>query len=577
MSFPPKKAILLSNKEIIKQLKLTGSLLELHNANPFKVRAYTGIVFHLEKLDETLAEKDMDGLLALDIKKGMAEKILEINKKGIFDELEKLQADTPKGVVEMLNIKGIGAKKIRTIWKELDITTLDALYQACEEGKIANLKGFGEKTQKLIIEQIDYLNENKGKLHFAKAEPIAKAWLKKLEENKLTENAALSGDVRRYMEVIDRIQLVIATKDKSAYRKFLNETEGLSYDERNSGPFSWRGTDEENGLPIEIQLTSPEKFAATLLVNSAAPEHLAVSVGENGHSLRTLVNTEDFTDEPAIYTAANMQYVPAEMREGAFEIALAKESKLPKTVEMEDLKGILHNHSTYSDGQHTLEEMAKHCKELGYEYLGITDHSKSAFYASGLDESRIKEQQEEIEVLNKKLAPFKIFKGIESDILNDGKLDYADEVLASFDFIVASVHSNLKMDEEKATNRLLTAIANPYTTMLGHPTGRLLLRREGYPIDHKAVIDACAEHNVIIEINANPWRLDLDWRWVRYATDKGVLISINPDAHEKDGYHDMRYGLLVGKKAGLTKEMTFNALSSEEVEKYFKERKEKIK
>lgn len=567
----------MSNKEIIKQLKLTGSLLELHNANPFKVRAYTGIVFHLEKLDESLAEKDMDGLLALEIKKGMAEKILEMVEKGTFEELEKLQAETPAGVVEMLNIKGIGAKKIRTIWQELDITSLDALYEACEAGKIAKLKGFGEKTQKLIIEQIDYLNANKGKLHFAEAEPIADAWLEKLNNGDLVTDIAICGDVRRYMEIIDQLAFVVATNNPVAYRKFLSSIETLKYDEKAAGPFTWRGTDIETGLPIEINLTKPAHFAGTLLVNSAAPEHLAISVGDKGQSLRTLVNTQEFRDENAIYAAANMQVVPPEMREGAFEVALAIENNLPKTVAMEDLKGILHNHSTYSDGQHTLEDMATHCKELGYDYLGITDHSKSAFYANGLDESRIIQQHKEIDALNEKLAPFKIFKGIESDILNDGKLDYDDDVLASFDFIVSSIHSNLKMDEEKATNRLLTAIANPYTTMLGHPTGRLLLRREGYPIDHKAVIDACAEHGVIIEINANPWRLDLDWRWVRYATDKGVLISINPDAHAKEGYQDMRYGLLVGKKAGLTAEMTFNAFSAEEVEKHFKERKGKAK
>ena len=566
----------MSNKEIIKLFKLTASLLELHGANPFKVRAYTGIVFNLEKLDESLEGKNEDDLLALDIKKGMAEKILEMMDKGSFEELDKLTADTPEGVIKMLNIKGIGAKKIKTIWQELDITTMEALYEACKEGKIAQLKGFGEKTQKLIIEQIDYQEENKGKLHFADAEPIAIAIKEKLESSALVEKVEFAGDVRRYMEIVDKFQFVVASKDFAGLRKWLASEDTFTYQEKISGPYTWKGIENESGLQIEIALTSPDKFASTLFLNSAAPEHLAVPVGSGEHTLRTLANTKVFSDEIEIYQDAEMQLVAPEMREGAFEVALAKSGTLPKTVEMENLKGILHNHSTYSDGKHTLEEMANYCKELGYEYLGITDHSKSAFYANGLDESRITQQHEEIDKLNEKLAPFKIFKGIESDILNDGKLDYADDVLASFDFIVASVHSNLKMTEEKATERLLTAIANPYTTMLGHPTGRLLLKREGYPIDHKAVIDACAEHNVIIEINANPWRLDLDWRWVRYALDKDVKISINPDAHEKDGYHDMRYGLLVGKKAGLTTEMTFNALSANEVEEYFNKRKSAI-
>jgi DNA polymerase (family 10) len=223
-----------------------------------------------------------------------------------------------------------------------------------------------------------------------------------------------------------------------------------------------------------------------------------------------------------------------------------------------------------------LEEMALYCKELGFEYLGISDHSKTAFYAGGLQENKVLEQQKEIDQLNIKLAPFRIFKGIESDILNDGALDYDDKILASFDFIVASIHSNLKMTEEKATSRLITAIENPYTTMLGHATGRLLLKREAYPIDHKKVIDACAENNVIIEINANPRRLDMDWRWVRYAIEKGVMISINPDAHEKAGYLDMHYGVYIGRKAGLSKELTFNALNLTEIEKHFFAKKKGI-
>jgi DNA polymerase (family 10) len=221
--------------------------------------------------------------------------------------------------------------------------------------------------------------------------------------------------------------------------------------------------------------------------------------------------------------------------------------------------------------------MAEYCKELGYEYLGISDHSRTASYAGGLEIEKVQQQHKEIDDLNQELAPFRIFKGIESDILLDGSLDYPVEVLKSFDFIVSSIHSSLGMDRKKATARLLKAIENPYTTILGHPTGRLLLRREGYPIDHKAIIDACAKFGVIIEINANPWRLDLDWRWVQYAMEKGVKLSINPDAHEMEGYADMRYGVLVGRKGGLSKDMTFNALSLAEMEDYLKNRKNKIK
>jgi DNA polymerase (family 10) len=255
-----------------------------------------------------------------------------------------------------------------------------------------------------------------------------------------------------------------------------------------------------------------------------------------------------------------------------FELEKAKAHTLPKLIESADLKGILHNHSTYSDGMNSLEEMAVYCKQLGYEYLGICDHSQTASYAGGLKVEQVLLQQDEIKKLNQQLAPFKIFKGIESDILGNGNLDYEEDILKTFDFIVASVHANLKMDEEKATNRLLKAIENSYTTILGHPTGRLLLGRPGYPIDHKKIIDACAANNVVIELNAHPYRLDIDWRWIPYCLEKGVMISINPDAHQLKGYHDMNYGINVARKGLLTKEQCFNSKSLAEIEVYFNNR-----
>jgi DNA polymerase (family 10) len=329
----------------------------------------------------------------------------------------------------------------------------------------------------------------------------------------------------------------------------------------------------ENTLPVEVVFSSKSNFGNELISQSASPKHLNTTIREK--KISQLLRTESFATEQAIYDRLELPFIEPELREGSFELDLARENKLPQLLTYEELKGTVHNHSTYSDGKHTLEEMALKAKELGLEYLGISDHSKTASYANGLSEERIKEQHAEIDELNKKLAPFKILKGIESDILGDGSLDYSDEVLASFDFIVSSIHANLKMDETKATERLLGAIRNPYTSILGHPTGRLLLKREGYPIDHKTVIDACAEHNVCIEINANPLRLDLDWKWVHYALSKKVMIAINPDAHDKEKYTDMKYGVLVGRKAGLTKEMTLNAMSLAEIEGWLASRKRK--
>lgn len=561
----------MSNKEIIKQLKLAASLLELNGANSFKIRAYTGTVFQLERLDEQLEGKTVDEMVAMSISKSIAQKISALVAQGSYDELDDLIAQTPSGVVQMLEIKGIGAKKVKTIWQELGIDSLDKLLVACQAKEVSKLKGFGAKTELLIIEQIEYMRANAGKLLYSKAEPLATTLANHLTENLPSATISIAGQVRRRMEIVDTLQFVVGADDFSLVRELLNDIPELTAHQHKSGPFVWRGIVAEHNLDIEVLFSSKDKYHNTLFLNSASPAHLAAKAGER--KIKQVVNQTAFASEAAIYEALEMDYVEPEMREGDFELKLAREKSLPQLVEMSDLKGVLHNHSTYSDGRHSLEEMAQKCIDLGYEYLGISDHSQTAFYANGLTEERILAQHAEIDELNEKLAPFKIFKGIESDILSDGSLDYPEAILKTFDFIVSSIHGNLKMDEAKATNRLLKAIENPYTTILGHPTGRLLLKREGYPIDHKAVIDACAKHGVSIEINANPMRLDLDWRWVRYALDQNVMIAINPDAHDKEHYSFMRYGLLVGRKAGLTKEMTLNAYSKEELEEYFTKRK----
>lgn len=552
------------------------SLMELHEENPFKIRGYSNAVFNLEKVERPLAAMPADEVTSLEgIGKSMAANIHQLLEKGSFDALEQLRAETPAGIIEMLSIKGIGPKKIRTIWKDLQIESVQALQQACEEGKIALLKGFGEKTQQTILDGLKYRKSNEGKLHFSEAEAASEKLIAVLK-NGLGEKVVVSatGLLRRLHEVIENLELLVASVDYEKIASLINDSGIAQVNHELSGPFSIRGQLPEPFVTFHIRLCNPEDFTKKQLLYTASPLHLNAGLAE-GALLRDKLFERTFSSEEEAYQHAGLAYVEPELREGSFEIGLALENKLPKLVEMQDLKGVLHNHSTYSDGKNTLEEMALYCRELGYEYLGMSDHSRSAFYASGLEAHRVKEQQIEIDALNKNLAPFRIFKGIESDILPDGSLDYEEEVLASFDFIVASIHSVLNMDLQKATNRLLKAIKNPYTTMLGHPTGRLLLERKGYPIDHKTVIDACAEEGVIIEINAHPWRLDLDWRWVHYALEKNVLISINPDAHEKDGYHDMRYGLLVGRKGGLTKEMTFNALPVNAVADHFEKRRQR--
>jgi DNA polymerase (family 10) len=310
-------------------------------------------------------------------------------------------------------------------------------------------------------------------------------------------------------------------------------------------------------------LVPEENFYYQLFVETASEEHLK--------QLDVLPDENiEYNSEEEVYESIGLTYIEPELREGRNEILLAKSNQLPELIEYEDLRGPLHNHSQWSDGQNTIEEMALWCINKGYSYLGMADHSKAAFYAQGLSEERVYAQQKEIDALNLKYPNFKIFKGIECDILNDGSLDYDNDVLKTFDYVVASVHSNLKMTEEKAMMRLLNAIENPYTTILGHPTGRLLLMREGYPINHKKIIDACAANGVHIEINANPYRLDIDWRYIDYAMEKGVMLSINPDAHELDGFLDMYFGTLVARKGGLTKEACLNCLETDDILKHFK-------
>lgn len=546
--------------------------MELHDENPFKIRSYSNAVAVLERLETPLKGLSTGELERIDgIGKALAAKIADLSQTGSFAELDQLVAATPPGVVEMLGIKGIGPKKIRAIWKELGVETTDALLEACEANKLAAIKGFGAKTQETIKNALLYSQQSKGKLLYAEVEHLAYQLAAVLREELQTQQVEVVGEIRRRLEIIQIVRLVAGT-DQNHLHQVLNSLPGLEQDAVNSGPFIWRGRETTSGLTLEVKQVSPARFVNEVFRMTGSAEHLSAPVNDTD-CLLSLTRQQDFASEAAIYETAGLAFVEPEMREGRQELILAKAHALPVLLTDGDLRGILHNHTTYSDGAHTLEQMALYCRDKGYDYLGICDHSKSAFYANGLQEFRIRDQHKEIEKLNRSLAPFRIFKGIESDILADGALDYSNEVLASFDFVVGSIHSNLKMDIVKATDRLIGAVENPYTTILGHPTGRLLLRREGYPIDHKAVIDACAQQGVIIEINANPWRLDLDWRWVEYALSKGVMLSINPDAHSTDGYHDMRYGVLMGRKGGLSREMTFNAFSVDEVAAHFEQRK----
>ena len=548
----------MSNKEIAKTFQFLGAIMELHGDNPFKIRNYNSAYIMLRKLQRPLSEIPTDELS--DIKgvgKSTAGKITELLTTGKMEALEKLKEKTPPGVQEMLQIKGFGPKKIRTIWKEMEVESIGELLYACNENRLVELKGFGKKTQDDMIAKLKYFLKSRNSFHYAALEYDAESIVKYLENLLPGTEISLTGAMRRRANIVDTIEILIGT---------VND-EMIAFDDKvltkvKEEEHVFHAT-SEGEYPVIIYLCTPKEFGSKLFVRTAAKDFMDAFIAENKG-----VDFKGLAKEEEVFAKANLPYIEPELREQDWAIQLAKENKLPVLLEEKDIKGVVHSHTTYSDGLHSLEEMATYSKSLGYEYIVITDHSQAAFYANGLKPDRVAAQMAEIDELNKKLAPFRIFKSIECDILNDGRLDYDEETLSKFDCIIASVHTNLRMDKEKATERIITAVRNPHTTILGHPTGRLLLSREGYPIDYEAIIDACAENNVIIELNANPYRLDLDWTWIPYALEKGVKISVNPDAHSKEGIHDIRYGTLSARKGGLTKEMCFNTMGLVDMEKY---------
>lgn len=546
----------MNNSDLSDILKAFADLSELHGGNSFKIKSFSTASFKVDKIPYPLVGKSLLELEAIDgIGKSIAKVIYEINQTLRFPELEELLAQTPKGILDIMRIKGIGPKKVATIWKEMQIESIGELLYACKENRLVQVKGFGLKTQDAIIKQIEFMFASANKFHYAKAYPIALNLIELLNQLPSTDATSLCGEIRRGFEVLESIDILIETSDKNALENEIKSLPGIQFSQEK---ISFQG------YALALHYCDESSYAWELFRLSANNEHIESILQRIGTPL------PEVRDEEEIYEAAELPFIPVVLRDNRGEIEQAENNTLPELVRYQDLQGPLHNHSNWSDGQNTLEEMANFCKSQGFAYLGMADHSKSAFYANGLSEERVFAQQKEIASLNQKWNDFRIFTGIECDILYDGSLDYSNDVLKTFDYIVASIHSVLKMTEEKAMERLIKAIENPYTTILGHPTGRLLLMREGYPIDHKKIIDACAANKVVIELNANPYRLDIDWRHIQYALEKGVMISINPDAHVLDGFLDMHWGIVAAQKGGLTKEMCFNAKSALELDEWFK-------
>lgn len=552
----------MENDEIVDSLELLVKLWDVHGVNEFKAKNLSFAIRGLDKFPGLINQLTTDQLLLIPgVGKVMVQLIYELAQSGTCRELEEIIENTPPGILDLLKIKGLGAKKVRAIWQELNVSNFEDLNTACQNGQIEKLKGFGSAIQSSIQSQIIYIQENRKKLRLDKAIFLSDRILAILQA--VFDKIAISGELRRNCEVITSMVFVVETDNIFGSQSEISELKGFSEDLQASSPFTWRGFFEDHLIPVEIHLVDKSEFVSALFQHSAHENHLESVDFYNQFQGKSLLTEE------SIYHASNKPFILPEMREGLQEFVWAGQHENTELIDEQDLQGCLHNHSVYSDGKNTLLEMAEACRALGLHYFGIADHSQYAAYAGGLKEEDVYRQHEEIDRLNLLWSDFTILKGIEADILPDGSLDYNDHILSQFDYVVASVHANLTMDLDKAMDRLIRAIENPYTSILGHPTGRLLLSRPGYPLNTHKILDACRANGVSIELNASPYRLDLDWRHIYSAMEKGVFVSINPDAHKIEGLNDMKYGVKVGRKGGLLKALTLNALPLNDLKAFF--------
>lgn len=557
----------MDNYAIADQLSLLSKLMDIHGENPFKSKSYSGAAFTIEKLPQPIASLPVEKLFKIKgIGESVGHKVLELLNTGELTVLKELIAHTPEGVLEMMNIRGLGPKKINIIWKELRISTIEELKVACQNKRMAEKKGFGEKTQQSILEEIQFQENNVGKSLYAQVEYFVEAFLHKFRDHFQNAQIEVVGDFRRQMEIIDKLEWVTTVGRPELTNYLLHRGFDLVA-ERDSEII----VQTDNGLQFHFFLSSDSGFYTLMFEKSCSKEFYTAWQSTKKESAIHAPKSEE-----EIFQTAQLPYIPPFLREKKNIFDRIHQIDINGLVKTAQIKGLIHSHSNWSDGAYTIEEMAQELIRLGFEYMVISDHSKAAYYANGLSEERIREQHYYIDSLNARLAPFKIFKSIECDILNDGAMDYPDKILSTFDLVIASIHSNLNMDEEKAMKRIVGAITNPYVTMIGHMSGRRLLIRRPYPLDYKTVIDACAEHKVVIEVNAFPERLDIDWRWIDYALEKGVLLSINSDAHSLDDFQNLKYGVLAAQKGGLTNANNVSSFSLLEFERFLADRKKAI-
>ena len=555
----------MDNIGIAEKLELLSKLLDIHGADPFKAKAFAAASFTIDKLPYPLFNTPVDKWRSIrGIGASVTNALSQLQETGTIDLLEELLKNTPPGVIEMLQIKGIGPKKIHTIWKEMGIESMGELLYACQENRLLHYKGFGEKTQEAVAQSIQFILQHQGHFLFAEIEAIFPLIDNYLAQLFGKENIAVTGSFRRQLPTIKELAYVVLAEKENSKTKFETAQPPLLLEEE-EGSLLYQ---LKNGLRLRLYFTND---LPTTLFNTSCSEDFKIAFDNIALKKGVKTAVHDAPDG-ILFSEKGIPFVHPAKREKGTQL-FDSTSSTQTVLQENQIRGLIHCHSTWSDGSNELEEMVQECMKRNWEYMVISDHSASAFYANGLSAERVAAQHQQIDLLNKRYAPFRIFKSIESDILSDGSLDYEETVLSSFDLVIASIHSNLRMLKEKATERLIRAIENPFTTILGHPTGRLLLSRAGYPIDHEKIIDACAANKVAIEINAHPRRLDLDWTWVDHALEKGVLLSINPDAHQLEGFHDIRYGILVAQKTKLSAGQNLSSFSCKEFENWLIKRK----
>lgn len=560
-------------------------LLELKGANPFKIRALNNAARTLKGISGDLNELLISGELrsVKGIGKGIINLIAEVNQTGESSELEQLRKEIPAGLVEMGRIPGMGPKKIKTVWEKLSVTTIGELEYACRENRLRDLEGFGTKTQEKILSGIEFLRKHAEHFLLSEAEKQSVEIAASLNKIDGVIRCEISGSLRRKMEYVDKIELILEISPEKLLqiREEIQHLPGV--EEIISEGNQKMVLRLNSGIKTEIYFSDRQSFPFLLRFVSGSAKHNQEITRWAEKINFTLTDLElrnaksekiECDSEETIFNQLKLQFIEPELREGLGEIEFAAKHQLPHLVEPENIQGIIHAHSTYSDGTNSLEEMAHACQSKGYRYLVISDHSKTAFYAHGLTEERILQQHKEIEALNRKFKGFRILKSIESDILPDGTLDYPEEILATFDLIIASVHSKFNMTEAEATARVMKAIENPFTSILGHPTGRLLLTRDGYPLNMHKIIETASRLGIAIELNANPHRLDADWRLLREAKERGVKISLGPDAHRVEGIDDIRYGISMARKGWLTRQDILNCLTADELLSFAKRRRQ---